>query len=257
MKCIYPDNITSISADEEDANYLAANLLDEHPKKLWKGTSRDAVVILVASSGGALAVIATNATSITLVLSQGQTWVLDAGWALDDGWALDTTGDSDTTETSLLPGTIKGAAWFDFASERTSSFTATLTLTAAAGQIVQAGVIACGPVNEFRDPAQGIREGRRDYSIKSKELNNGSFYYRKRDVVRVFRFTFVEDRDVDFYAFMDIFDDLGPGPIAWNIVTDTANSRWIVFARYDERIFDGSHDMPDYSRIDGSIVEEL
>ena len=256
MKCIYPDMITSITADEEDAEYPAANLLDEHPKKLWKATSRDAVVTAVVSSGGALAVIATNATSISLTISQGQTiqWDTDISWQGDTSW--DTTGSADVTEVSLLPGDISGCAWFNFASVRTSSFTATLTLTAEAGEIVQAGAILCGTLNEFRDPARGVREGLRDYSI-IKELNNGAFYVRKRDVVRTFDFSLVEDRTIDFYAYMhDIARSSGPNPLAWYIVDGGSDSHWIVFARF-ESMPDGAHDMPAYSKINTRLVEVL
>ncbi|MFH2073799.1 MAG: hypothetical protein ABIJ57_00435 [Pseudomonadota bacterium] len=256
MKCIYPDNITAISADEENASYPAANLTDEHPKKLWKATSRDAVVTAVVSSGGALAVIATNATSISLTISSGQTIVWESGVTWDSGISWDTTGDSDTTEVSLLTGDITGAAWFNFAAARTSSFTATITLTADAGQIVQAGCIVCGTLRDFRDPGRGIREGLIDYSIV-KELNNGAFYTRKRDVVRTFDFSLIEDRASDFYTFMHtVARGVGPGPIAWYLVDGDSDSHWIAFARFDQPPA-GSHDMPDYSQINARLVEVL
>ncbi len=257
MKCIYPDNISAISADEEGAGYPVTNLQDNHPKKVWKGTSRDAIVTAIVSGGGALAIIATNATSITIAISSGQTWVLDTGWALDTGWVLDTTGSSDTTETSLLPGDISGCLWSDFAAARTSSFTATITLTAAAGEIIQAGVIKCGTLRTFVDPRYGIQEGLRDYSIV-KELNNGATYTRKRDVVRDFNFSIIEDRDTDFYIFMiTVAKALGPVPIAWRICTVTVtDSEWIVFCRFDQ-MPRGSHDFKSHSQIDISLLEVL
>jgi len=258
MKLIYPVNIASISADEENANYPAANLMDNHPKKVWKGTSRDAIVTAVTSGGGALAIIATNATSITIAISSGQTWLLDTGWALDTGWVLDTTGDSDTTETSLLPGDISGALWSDFAAVRTSSFTATITFTAAAGEIIQAGVILCGTLRTFVDPMRGISDGLKDYSIV-KELNNGAWYIRKRDLVRMFAFSILEDRDADFYTFMlTVAKALGPSPIAWRILTkNITDSEWIVFCRFDGVMPQGLHEDNNYSQIDVRLVEVL
>ena len=65
MKVIYPDNIASISADEEDANYPVSNLQNNHPKKVWKGTSRDAVITAIVQGGGALAVKETCGTAGT------------------------------------------------------------------------------------------------------------------------------------------------------------------------------------------------
>lgn len=255
MKCIYPDMITAISADEENPDFPVANLLDRHPKKLWKGTSRDAVITMTVSSGGALAVIATNATSAILTISQGQTIEWDTGITWDSGISWDTTGNTDTSQTSLLPGTITGAVWFDFSAIRTSSFTATLTLTAAAGEIIQAGVVTCGTLNTFRDPARGIRPGLKDYSIK-RELNNGSWYTRKRDVVRTFRFSTYHLDDDDLYALFDLARAIGPDPIAWRIVHGSSDSRWIVYAMFED-MPDGEHFMADRSQTEISLEEVL
>ncbi len=258
MKCIYPDCITAISADEADADYPVSNLQDYHPKNVWKGTSRDAVITAICSSGGALAVIATNATSATLTISQGQTWTQESGWTMDAGWSLDTTGDSDVTSTVILPGDISGCAWFDFATARTSSFTATLTLTAAAGQIIQAGVVRCGTVYTFRDPSRGIQEGLEDYSVE-KQLNNGAWYTRDRDTVRTFDFSMFAERDPDFYSFMStVAKNVKSKPIPWRILTSgTTDSRWIAFAKFNGRMPSGSHSLPSYSQIDVSLLEVL
>jgi len=250
MKVIYPDYISSVTADEEDANYLAVNLQDDHPKKVWKGTSRDAVVTIVASAGGALAIIATNATSVTIVLSVGQS----ISW--DTGISWNTSGDDDTTETTLLTGDTDGVIWSDFDTARTSNFTATITLTADAGEIIQAGVIRCGTANIYADPSPGVREGLRDYSIV-KELNNGATYFRKRDVVRDFEFSIIEDRDVDFYEFMiDVSKAAGPEPLAWRIVDGATDAEWIVFARFDS-MPRGSHVTSIMSQIDINLLEVL
>lgn len=255
MKCIYPDRITAISADEEDASYPVSNLQDEHPKKVWKGTSRDAVITAVASAGGALALIATNATSVSLAISSGQTinWASGVTWQSDVSW--DSSGDDDVSEVALLPGDSSGCAWFDFAA-RTSSFSVTLTLTAQAGEIIQAGVLRIGTCNSFDDPAYGLKEGLQDYSIV-KELNNGATYIRKRDVVRTFQGRITEDRDTDFYTFLlDVAKKVGPTPLAWRLVHNITDSEWIVFARF--RVMPiGSHDRPLHSRINFDLLEVL
>ena len=256
MKCIYPDNISLISADEENADYPVDNLLDEHPKKVWKGTSRDAVVTAIITAGGALVVFATNATSVNLAISSGQSISWDSGISWDTGISWDSSGDSDTSETTLLTGDIDGVAWWDFAVARSSNFTATITLTADAGEIIRAGVIRCGTVNAYRDPNAGIKEGLRDYSIV-KELSNGATYIRKRDVVRTFEFALWEDRDTDFYEFMlDVSRELGPEPMAWRIMDTVTDEEWIVFARFD-RMPGGSHDLPSQSMIDINLLEVL
>ncbi|MFH2074368.1 MAG: hypothetical protein ABIJ57_03335 [Pseudomonadota bacterium] len=256
MKCIYPDMITSITASEEDGSFPVANLSDDHPKKVWKGTSRDAVLTVVASAGGALAVIATNATSITVAISSGQTLVWDTGIAWASGITWDTSGDQDTTELSTLPGDTTGALWSQFAAARTGSFSATVTLTAAAGDTIQAGIVRCGTANDYKDPQYGIAEGLVDYSIV-KELNNGATYFRKRDVVRTFDFKLLEDRDTDFYEFMlTVSKAMGPTPIAWRIRGTATDNKWIVFARH-EQMPKGRHSSPDNSEIFISLIEVL
>ena len=255
MKLIYPDNISSVTASEENANYLATNVQDEHPKKVWKGTSRDATLTCVVTGGGALAVIATNAESISLTLSTGQTWTLDTGWSIQDGWALDTSGDSTVTQIANLTGGIDGAAWFDFSENRTGSFTATLDLTAAAGEIIQAGIVRCGTLRTFVDPRYGIQEGLEDYSIE-KELNNGAFYYRLRDIVSSFDFIITPARDPDFYTFMrTVAKAIGKQPMAWRLVTvNNSDEEWITFARFAD-MPRGSHDFPLHSPIKASLLE--
>jgi len=256
MKCIYPDCISSISADEENADYPVDNLLDEHPKKVWKGESRDAIVTAVITAGGALVVFATNATSVSLVISSGQSISWAGGISWDSGISWDTSGDSDVSETTLLSGEIDGVAWWDFAAARTSNFTAIISLTADAGKIIQAGIVRCGTANAYRDPNAGIREGLRDYSIV-KELSNGATYIRKRDVVRTFEFDLWEDRDTDFYLFMlDVSRALGPEPMPWRIMDTVTDEEWIVFARFD-RMPGGAHDLPAQSRINISLLEVL
>ena len=267
MKLIYPDNITSITASAENANFPAVNLLDDHPKKVFKGTSKTATLTCVVIGGGALAVFATNALSVRLTLSVGQTieWYFvqthplsstGVRWEPGSGISWDTGGDSTTTEIAYLPGSIDGAAWFDFEEERTGTFTAEVRLVAKAGEIIQAGVVKCGTLRTFNDPKYGIQEGLEDYSIV-KELNNGATYIRKRDVVSTFDFTIVPERDPDFYIFMrTVAKALGPAPVAWRISTNSTDEEWIVFARFDD-MPRGSHDYPAYSPIDVSLLEVI
>ncbi len=255
MKLIYPDSVSSITASAEDANYPAANLMDDHPKKVWKGTTNSATLTVNVGGAGALAIIATNAIEVTLSITPPESaqWDTDIEWDTGIEWKA-YTGIT-FTETKYLSGTIRGAAWFEMS--RTDSFSAEIVLTAAAGQVIQAGVVTAGVLREFRDPARGIKEGLRDYSIV-KELNNGAFYTRKRDVVRTFGFSITEDRDTDFYVFMrDIARELGPDPAAWRILTNNVTGwEWIVFGRFDG-LPQGAHSLPSYSQIDAKIVEVL
>ena len=93
----------------------------------------------------------------------------------------------------------------------------------------QIGVTQAGFNSSFSNPDYGLTEGLQDYSIV-KETNNGSFYFRKRDVVRTFQGQISVTRDREFYNFMtNIIRAVGPAPLAYKM-TDLSNFDWTVFA---------------------------
>lgn len=119
---------------------------------------------------------------------------------------------------------------------------------------VSCGVIRCGKINTFRDPSYGISEGIKDFSIV-KELNNGSIYAKRRNIVKTFSGKVLVERDNDFYTFMrDIIQLNGPVPLIWWVSSNLTNSEWVVFARYDSTP-SGSHAYYQHSEINFSIDE--
>ncbi|MFH2073800.1 MAG: hypothetical protein ABIJ57_00440 [Pseudomonadota bacterium] len=67
-----------------------------------------------------------------------------------------------------------------------------------------------------------------------------------------------EDRDADFYTFMlTVAKALGPTPAAWRIQDTVTDSEWISFCRFNDRMPQGIHRLPDYSQIDISLLEVL
>jgi hypothetical protein len=255
MKVIYPNNVTDATADEEDANYPAANVLNEHPRKVWKGTSVDAVLSISVSAGSAVAVFNTNAESVSVEISAGLTldWTTELTWGTQLTWP-----DSETIESliNISPSSV-GTIWAEYA-ERSSSHLLTISLTAAAGETIQAGIVQAGTRNEFESPMIGIKEGLKDFSIV-RELSNGAIYTRKRDVVRTFEFDVWEDRNVDFYTFLHtIMQQRGPAALAWWLAYDAdSDGRWIVYCRPDGGMPTGSHELPAYSKINVKLIEVI
>ena len=258
MKIIYPDIITSVAADEENAAYPATNLQDNHPNKVWRATSRDAVVtVQVAAGANAVAVFSSNALTVSVSLYETEEsveWNTGIEWDTNVEW-FENSGAGPEYSVYDLSSSNEGAFWAEYAT-RYVPHQLTLTFTAAIGEIVEAGVIAAGASHSFNDPQYGIQEGLIDYSI-IKKLANGAFYIKAQDVVRTFTGEITLTRDSDFYTFMlDIARALGPNPFACRISTNVTNWEWVVYARFDG-LPQGVHGYPDDSEIQFSLLEVL
>lgn len=145
-----------------------------------------------------------------------------------------------------------GEMWMEY-TEAQSAHEIHVSMTCPAGEVCYAGVAKAGPLNEFRDPVYGLTEGLKDYSIV-KELNNGAIYTKKKNVVRSFAGTVTLERDPDFYGLMSIFQEAGPEPFPWRVVSSSTSREWIVYARKESDI-DGKHDYPGWSTVNFSLIE--
>jgi len=154
--------------------------------------------------------------------------VTDISW--DAGISWDSSQTADPAVVYELDGDDEGAGWSEW-DEIEDTHTVMITLDAGSGNIIQAGFVSMGTVNEFNNPKYGITENLVDYSIV-KELNNGAFYIRKRDVVRRFSGGIALKRDPSFYKFLlSILKANGQVPLATMIVDDD-NWEWIVYGRF-------------------------
>jgi hypothetical protein len=190
--------------------------------------------------------------SITITTGQSITWDTDISWDTGISWD-DDVGSVPVTYT--LSGTDEGAGWAEWV-ERVGSHTVVVTLTAAAGSIVQAGICAVGTINSYDDPISGVTEGLVDYSIV-RELNNGAFYVRARDVVREFGLRQILKTNTDFYELMySIFKLNGQKPIPFRLCDDACtNWEWLVYGRVTRA--SGAHTYVADSDLDFNILEVL
>ena len=258
MRIIYPDQIITLTADEENASYPATNLENEHPKKVWKATSRDAIITVTVGAGSnAIAVFATNALSIGVSVAEGENsieWDTGIEWDTDIEWFENSGAGVEYTLYDLTTSN-EGALWANY-TERNVIHTITLTLTAAIGATLEAGVVTAGESHLFVDPEYGIQEGLNDYSIV-KKLSNGAFYVKAMDVARTFAGQLTVERDSDFYAFMlDIARDISTHPFACRVSTNLTNWEWVVYVRFDSKP-GGTHAYPVHSEIQFSLLEVL
>jgi hypothetical protein len=223
------DNVISITASSEDASFPATNLQDDFTTNLWKAASGTTATLTVnVSKGSALEIINTNATEMTISVGSGETYEDEAGWTIEDGYEY--SADEVTSVTAEnLPGS-GGRIWVDY-SEFSGAHVITIAITAAT--VPSAGILRAGLVQQFKDPAPGIQEGSADFSIE-KELNNGADYFRKRNVVRTFEnIEMVETRANAFKLKHDIFDAVGPEPLAIRLFdgANVTDDEFIVFAK--------------------------
>ena len=246
MKMIYPQNISAVFADEEDANFPDDNVLDMYPKKVWKATSADARLTLTVTGGSnGLAIFNCNAREITVTVKDGGGAVVESNtYTLGDviDTYLELISDAGRKHTSL---------WIEY-TYQTLQHTIEIDFLAQIPDMAQAGVVWAGLLREFPEPRGDLNEGRRDYSIV-RELNNGAFYVRKRDVVRLFSGEVKVSRNDDFYQFMSIFEANGPAPLPWKIIGALPEREWNVFGRLEVEP-DGSHGSHK-SNINFSIIE--
>lgn len=237
MKIIYPEKQSAISATSFDPNYPAANLIDNDiPSKLWKADDTNTATLTVTLDSGsqAVAVFNTNAESVTIT-------------------AKDNGGGAIKTDTFSLSGTrTYDRCWLEYTQEN-ASHSATIALTAAAGTTVSAGIVRAGTIVDLPNPAYGIQEGRKDFSIV-KELNNGALYIKKRNLARSFSVDLVLARASEFYNLTDVCDYYGPNPLAILLVEDITDEQWCVYGHMLDP-FQGGHSYPSNSTITLSIQE--
>lgn len=232
MKVIYPSLTIAAQADFEDPEYPAANVLDEHPKRKWMAIGNTAKLRITAGAGAnTVAVFGSNAVTITAHTYTG----IDGAWCAENAWAsgaqwFDGDIQSVPVEYRLSP-TGAGSMWAEYP-QFDIPHIVSLEMTAADGAVVYAGVVRTGPRISYEGPETDLKEGLVDYSIL-RELNNGAFYSRQRDIVRTFAFSAVMDRESEFYSLLHtVIRGVGPMPLAWALVGDTV-TEWdfVVYAR--------------------------
>lgn len=248
------DNVTAYTASSSDASYPVANLRDNYPGNVWKAASgTEATIRLVVSKGSAVAMFNTNATVVTIYYGAGEWYVDESGYAPETGYTYLSDPEA-TVDASDLPG-ANGKLWAEY-TEQTVPHIVTIVLTAGAAPSI--GVLRAGNVEEFRNPGRdGMGEGSVDYSIEAT-MPNGANYFRKRDVVRTHSgLSMIETRANAFIFKHDIFDAVGPMPLAIRLAADSiTDDELIVFARRTSPV-SIEHITNDLTRINFALQEAI
>lgn len=239
MILIYPECLSVVTADSESGSFPATNLQDDRPKKYWMsgGSNVATLTATVAADSDQIAIFNTNAASAVITIKL-------AG-VEQESFIIDLT--SPHTHNRL---------WQSY-TEQTAVHTVEIQLTTTVGSAVYAGVMRIGKGVTVSNPAYGISESRRDFSIV-RELNNGAYYIRKRDSVRTFSLSFTDDRATDFYNFTEVMDYYGPEPIAVLLAEDVDSDphEWAIFGHILTP-FNGSHEYYSHTNVSFEITEAV
>lgn len=144
--------------------------------------------------------------------------------------------------------------WQEFTSQ-TAAHKATIKLTAGAGETVEAGIVRAGALVNLPGLKPGISESREDFSIK-KQLNNGAWYIRKRDIIRTFSGSLLLARTTEFRNMTDVYDATGPNPLSILLVEGKDDLMWAFFGHMLNP-FSGSHSNPNYSEMTLQFTEAV
>ena len=235
MKAIYPDRISSVSADTENAEYPASNIQNDMQKKVWKATASTATLTIVVDAySKAIAIFNTNADSVTISIKTAGDLLIE-------------------TYTKTLSTYDLRNFWQDY-TEQTASHKVVIDFTAPDGEVVEVGAVKTGAVESlYVDPDYGIGESLIDHSF-IKQLNNGAADIYPAKGLRTFDGRILIERDDEFYDILrDFVDAMGDQITAFSVAS-LDYAYWTVLGWF-RTLPTGSHDYPNHSVINFQIEE--
>jgi hypothetical protein len=237
MILIYPEKLSSVTADTEDGSFPATYLENNKPKRYYKSGGSNACVLT--------ATIAANSDQISLFNTNAESAELDVkvGGISQETFSIDLTSPHSHDR-----------FWQSYTLQAVIH-TIEITLTAPVGEVVYGGVLKAGTGVVFINPKYGLGESRRDFSM-IKELNNGAYYIRKKDSVRTFSVSFEEDRATDFYNFSQVADYYGPTPFAILVVENIDDLEWAIFGHILNP-FSGNHAYYSHTDVSFTVTEAV
>ncbi len=251
MKIMFSDNISAISADEESANFPIENVQNDIVRQVWRATSADSIVTLtVESDSDTVSVFGTNAGTITVTIKNVAETVTLFGPTDYDLRGIDTLFKfmTDTAESHT-------SIWAEYDTQGVQH-KIILEFDGSSGIIVEAGIIRAGEASNYNNPDYGLSNSYLDYSVV-KELNNGSTWIDRKNIVQTFNGGFTILRDTDFPVFMKQFrDNIGVSPLPWLVLDVSQNNIYSLFARCN-LIPSGNHNYVEESVINFELEEQV
>jgi hypothetical protein len=144
--------------------------------------------------------------------------------------------------------------WQEY-TEQVAAHTATIKLTAASGETIEAGIVRAGSMQTYKSPQYGISQSPRDFSIK-KQLRNGAIYTKKLEIIRAYSYSLNLVRDTEFNDLIDLYNYYGPDPFCMLITDAIDDNYWCLFGSFDSEP-QGSHSYPNDSIVNITILEAV
>lgn len=235
MYCLYPNRITAVEADLEDAGYPAEFVLDEHPELPYKSTGPTATFkATVTDAAGKAAISSTNATTVTVtVWNEGETEIL---WGPE---TYDMTGIYDFFTFFTDTGEPLDRLEVDYG-EIWDTHVIVWEFTSPSGTVVQVGEMAAAIPFDVGDPVYGLDSGLHERAVEDEHAN-GAGYYELLGIDEEWDVEVDMDRDAVYFRLIrQIVKKIGKKPIFWNFVKD-GTTNWLAFAKIVS-LPKGSHD---------------
>ena len=214
--------------------YVATNVI------LLNGTTNyDNVYTLVSQASGSANEIIITATFATET------------FAITDTACIVVESTTHTLETATR---TYDKFWQEY-TQQAAAHTATIKLTAATGETVEAGIVRAGDMQTYANPQYGASQSPRDFSIK-KQLRNGAIYTKKLEIIRAYSYSMDLVRDTTFNDLIDLYNYYGPDPFAMLITDEIDDNYWCLFGAFDSEP-SGSHSYPSDSVVSVSILESV
>lgn len=143
--------------------------------------------------------------------------------------------------------------WQEY-TEQTAAHTATIKLTAASGETVEAGIVRAGDMLTFANPQYGVSDSLVTFSIK-KPLRNGALYTKSGEVLRNVSYSMILTHALaeDILA---LFKATDPDPMAILIGDGVDDNYWCIFAAFDAQP-SRSYEYYQHSTISISLLEAV
>lgn len=235
-----PASINTVTASSENSMHPDDNLLDARPKLVWKaaGPSVTSATLILTITGPVDTVILLGAVAATATLERwtGSAYAAPAGLVAAD------YADS-------YAGTM--AHWWAFPA-LTGSVQLRITLTQTGSSVISATNLLAGNAATIDGVEYPLQESLVDTSIRA-QLLDGSEYYKKRDIYRVFSGTIRADRGATVEPLLRaVCRTYGSVPMAVQIAPTVADA-FMVYGRMG--MAQASHAWPTVSHASFELVE--
>lgn len=263
MRVICPDQITSLSATNEDASYPASNMQTDHLGEVFKATGVSSVLTVNIARGNALGLHGCNAETVEVTRVGG----IQGAWATagetDGAWATAgvTDGAWPTIETEELSPVIyreeDGSGGF-FVSYDQANLSHTLTVALQTDEsVLEAGAISAGVALSFPDPLHGSGEGIADYTVEHRTRSNSRLLV-DGPTAREFNFTVRMLRETEWRTLVhQVYRVKKSYPLSWLLNDTIGTGYWVVWGFVRPGTLFATHDQPLHSNVRLEIEESI